>query len=164
MGVLVLGVTGHRPEKLGGYSASAQDTLVDFSVFALHSYQPAKVITGMALGFDTAVAKAALNLGIPFIAAVPFRGQEKKWAWASQEEYWQLLGLAESVVYVCSDGFSVNKMQIRNEWIVDNCTHLMSLYDGSSGGTKNCIDYANKVKKPTVNVWDCYVSFATRRV
>jgi uncharacterized phage-like protein YoqJ len=38
-------------------------------------------------------------------------------------------------------------MQIRNEWMVDRCDKLIAVWDGSKGGTGNCVDYAKSVNK-----------------
>jgi uncharacterized phage-like protein YoqJ len=156
---MILGVTGHRPNKLGGYSPAAQDRMHRFAVFVISSYKPSTVIIGLALGWDTAVAKACIDLRVPFIAAVPFEGQETLWPAESRHEYYRVIAHAAKVVYVSPPGFSASKMQIRNEWIVDNCTHLAALHDGSSGGTNNCVKYAKSVKKPTVNLWDSWTTF-----
>jgi uncharacterized phage-like protein YoqJ len=50
-------------------------------------------------------------------------------------------------------------MQIRNEWMVDNAHIVLALWDGSSGGTGNCIKYANRksVNKPIINLWSSWV-------
>lgn len=156
---MILGVTGHRPNKLGGYTPANQRRLTAFCVFALGSYKPEKVITGMALGLDMAVARACVQLQIPFVAAIPFQGQESQWPEQSQREYCGLLHLAAEVWHVCEPGYENWKMQTRNEWIVDNCTHLMALHDGTAGGTNNCVKYAAKVGRPTVNVWDSWQSW-----
>lgn len=67
--------TGHRPDKLGGYSPEADRRLVAFArrlVVALQArYAPERFISGMALGWDMAVAEACASKGLPFIAAVP---------------------------------------------------------------------------------------------
>lgn len=47
-------------------------------------------------------------------------------------------------------------MQIRNEWIVDRADRIIALWDGSFGGTHNCITYANKRKVPVDNLWDAW--------
>lgn len=156
---MILGVTGHRPDKLGGYGPPVRNLLVECCIFALDSYKPDRVITGMALGFDMAVANACTILKIPYVAAVPFEGQESRWPMQSQSEWRSLIAQAQQVVYVCEPGYDNKKMQIRNEWIVDNCTHLMSLHDGSPGGTNNCVKYAKKVGRPTVNIWETWESF-----
>lgn len=156
---MILGITGHRPNKLGGYTAAAQDRLYRFALFVIQSYHPSQVITGMALGWDTAVAKACITLNVPFIAAVPFEGQESQWLAESRHEYYRILAKALKVVHVSPPGFNTNKMQIRNEWIVDNCTHLAALHDGTAGGTNNCVRYAIQQSKPRVNLWSSWETF-----
>lgn len=149
--------TGHRPNKLGGYSEDATSVLVTVARNYLSGKnRPDKVITGMAQGWDQALGWAAYDLGTPFIAAVPFAGQEKAWPSVSQGYYNDLLALAENVVYVCEDGYAPWKMQKRNEWMVDNSDGVLALWDGSDGGTHNCIKYAMKVGKPINNLWEQY--------
>ena len=41
-------------------------------------------------------------------------------------------------------------MQIRNQWMVDNCELLIAVFDGTSGGTANCVNYAKSIRKNTV--------------
>lgn len=143
--------TGHRPNKLGGYSDEVLTKLKSLAIDNLDGVD--KIITGMALGWDTALALAALYLDIPYIAAVPFYGQERMWPKESQDRYHNLIKQASDVVYVCDQGYAPWKMQIRNEWMVDNCDIVLALWDGSKGGTGNCIEYALKKGKPIKNVW-----------
>lgn len=150
----VLAATGHRPNKLGGYGVDAFDVLVEVAEVYLDDNAPEKVISGMALGWDTAWAQAALNLGIPVIAAIPFKGQEGMWPAASQRNYHTILNKCRESIYVCEAGYAPWKMQTRNQWMVDNCTTLIALWDGSDGGTGNCIKYAEKIKKPIINLWE----------
>ena len=150
---LIIAATGHRPDKLGGYSPRITNSLRLLAHRYIVQQRPAFVISGMALGWDQAVAGAALLAGVPLIAAVPFRGQESKWPEQSQLAYRELLAAAARIVEVCDPGYAVWKMQKRNEWMVDHCTRLMALWDGSPGGTKNCIDYAEG-KIPIDNLWD----------
>jgi uncharacterized phage-like protein YoqJ len=147
--------TGHRPNKLGGYSVEVNRKLLDVARRNLDGCT--MVISGMALGWDTALAHAARMEGIPFIAAVPFKGQERLWPKPSQDGYHDLLRAAKEVVYVCEDGYAPWKMQIRNQWMVDHCDVVLALWDGSSGGTGNCIQYVEKVGKPIKNVWNDFV-------
>jgi uncharacterized phage-like protein YoqJ len=35
-------------------------------------------------------------------------------------------------------------MQIRNEWMVDRCDLLIAVWNGTPGGTANCVAYAKK--------------------
>lgn len=106
-------------------------------------------ISGMALGFDTWAAETCIQLGIPFIAAIPFAGQQRMWSPEQQLHYAELLSRAQSQHVVCPGGYEPRKMQIRNVWMVDNSDCLLACWNGSPGGTKNCIDYA-KVKKKDI--------------
>lgn len=153
--------TGHRPEKLGGYTAAVAERLFDLARAVLVREAPTKVISGMALGWDTALALAALDLGIPLLAAVPFAGQERKWPVPSQEIYRAIIARAE-VVVVCEGGYAPWKLQKRNEWMVDNADALIALWDGSSGGTANCVAYAAPRGIRMVNVWSTWERYAFR--
>lgn len=151
---MILGVTGHRPEKLLGYSEDAAERLKIFAISCLLQYNPTKVIVGMALGWDTAVALACIEMKIPFVAAIPFRGQEKKWPVKAQEQYHWILTHAQAVVYVCDEGYSATKMHKRNEWIVDSSNRMLSLWDLiDEGGTAACLRYARKKGRMIHNVW-----------
>lgn len=150
--------TGHRPNKLGGYSNEARCRLVDIAEAWLIENKPEKVISGMALGWDQALAHATFRLDpeLPFIAAVPFKGQESRWPQESRKDYQDLIRDAAEIVYVCDEGYAVWKMQKRNEWMVDNSDLILAMWDGSSGGTANCIKYAKSKNKPIVNLWEYY--------
>lgn len=146
--------TGHRPNKLGGYSLETEHNLFRLARHWIAGNKPTSVISGMAMGWDMALAHAAIHLDTPLIAAVPFKGQENMWPTETQNFYAQLLERANEVVYVCEDGYAPWKMQVRNVWMVDHADVVLALWDGSKGGTGNCVAYANKVSKPIVNLWD----------
>lgn len=155
MNKVSLAFTGHRPNKLGGYSPAAQAKLVRI---AKEFLLPRKEIikdcySGMALGWDQAAALACMDLGIPFIAAVPFEGQETAWPASSQAEFRRILNAAAKVVEVCEPGYAAWKMQKRNEYMVDQSRLLVALWDGTSGGTANCVGYARKQNRLVVNLW-----------
>lgn len=146
--------TGHRPDKLGGYSDEAFNKLVEIAEETFKKMNPTEVISGMAMGWDMALAQAAINLEIPFIAAVPFIGQEKMWQKKTKDYYNELLSKAKEVVIVCEGGYSAYKMQVRNEWMVDNCDLVLAMHNGdTSGGTYNCVKYATN-KKPIINLYN----------
>lgn len=150
---MILAATGHRPVKLGGYGAYVFARLKLGARHYLADAAPDRVISGMALGWDQAWAWAAVDLGIPFVAAMPFYGQETQWPEESRERYHDLLEHAAEVVTVCEGGYAPWKMQRRNEWMVDHCDKMIALWDGSNGGTANCVRYAERVGKPVENLW-----------
>lgn len=150
-------VTGHRPDKLGGYEVTSRRALGCFAVESLHRAGPELVITGMALGWDQAIAGACVMLDIPFIAAVPFKGQERPWPHDAKVRYDLLLERAREVVHVCDVLTpTARAMQIRNEWMVDRADSVLALWNGTFGGTHNCIAYAKKQGVPVTNLWNAW--------
>jgi uncharacterized phage-like protein YoqJ len=145
----VIAFTGHRPDKLGAWNsahpvvgkvkAAIRGCLVELA--------PSMVIVGMALGVDQWAARESASLGFPFTAALPCDDMDTAWPERSRVEFRALLALA-TVVHVVSPGpYKPWKMQRRNEWMVDNSNLLVSVHDGSSGGTYNCIRYAESVSR-----------------
>lgn len=155
---MIYAATGHRPNKLGGYSVAARDKLFNVAYNYLGVTPAAGVITGMALGWDQAWALAALARGIPVHAAVPFAGQESQWPADSQRQFIDILARCASVTIVCEGSYSPHKMQLRNEWMVERCHVLVALWDGSSGGTGNCVRYAENYPRHIVNLWGSFSS------
>lgn len=151
---MIVAFTGHRPNKLGGYKTP--NPMSDFISTkirdTLKTLNPTKVISGMALGTDQWAATIAWLLGIPFVAAVPFEGQETAWPEESQKFYRRLRERASEVVIVSSGGYSAKAMQVRNEWMVDNCDILIAVWDGTKGGTYNCVKYAESKGKTIVRI------------
>lgn len=145
--------TGHRPNKLPdpktGYDLSnpLYQWLTDQIIDLLKTIKPSTIISGMALGIDSLAAQIAIDLDIPFIAAIPFKGQESKWPSASQKRYHMLLKAASKVVVVSEGAYSAEKMQIRNVWMVDNSDGVIAIWDGTAGGTANCVQYAESINK-----------------
>ena len=154
---ITLGVTGHRPPALGGYSDHAFELLVAVAIEHLVRIVPEQVITGMAQGWDQAVAEACVRRHIPFIAAVPFQGQESQWPAASQGKYHGLLFHAQQVVYTTEKpGYAPWKMGVRNKWIVDHSHQILACWDGVEdmrSGTFQMVRLVRQQNKPLINVY-----------
>jgi uncharacterized phage-like protein YoqJ len=157
---MIVAATGHRPDKLGGYDSATRRVVEGHAWTILECIQPDGVISGMAQGWDQAMARAAISLGIPVIAALPCAGQEDMWPEAARIEYWRLLaeGLVVSKIKVWEHpGYQTETiaeaMKARNRWMVDNAGHVIALWDGSPGGTGHCVEYARSVGKPVLNGW-----------
>jgi len=155
-----LAVTGHRPPKLLGYGLGPVRKLARFAAELLQEIEPERVITGMAQGWDQAVAVACVELEIPYIAAVPWPGQAEKWPADGQRLCRRLLDRAAHVEVVCwPTVYSPLWMQARNEWMVARAEALLALWDGSPGGTANCVKFAQMVMVPVIPAWDRYQEF-----
>lgn len=155
----VLTFTGHRPKDLGGYDSNPIATAVYAAMRAkLLELQPSLAYSGMAQGVDQWGADLCIQLGIPFVAAVPFQGQELAWPHRrDRDRYYALLDKAREVKVVCPGSYAPYKMQLRNEWMVNRCTHLLAVWNGKKyGGTYNCLKFARDEcsRKPFVVIID----------
>lgn len=156
---MIYAATGHRPDKLGGYNTIIYTKLRRFAMCFLLKENPTKIISGMALGWDQAIAEAAIECKIPVIAALPFGTQESKWPDTSRDKYVEILSNCSEIKIVCEGDYSNWKYQERNQWMVNHCDILIALWNGSSGGTCNCIAYAEKKKTEIINLWDKWKKF-----
>lgn len=159
---MIVAATGHRPDKLGGYSNSAFVRLMNLAAEYLVQLEGCTAISGMALGWDQAFAAAAVMLSRPFIAAIPFAGQESRWPEDSQARYRALLKQAQRAEVVSPGGYSPHKMQVRNRWMVDHADHVLALWDGSAGGTRNCVEYALNKGTPVTNLYSEWKAMVAR--
>lgn len=159
-------ITGHRPGTLGGFTDTILDRLDRFGIaLVTHILQDdpqAEFVIGMALGFDQAVAKACVRMTAPFIAAVPYKDQDHIWRPSDQQVYRDLLTHAKRMEVVSPGEWSVRKLMIRNEWMVNQVKAqgegigaVLALYNGKGeGGTSKCVEYAEKAGVEVLNYWD----------
>lgn len=154
---MILAVTGHRPQTLGSYHADVQARLVRLACAEIKAIAPDVVLTGMALGWDIAVAQACVSLRVPFKAVVPFVGQESVWPRDSQALYRTMLSQAVEKIVVCDGGYAAWKMKKRNIYLVNNCDMLLALWNGlASGGTFQCVEYADEKGVEIRNCWESW--------
>jgi uncharacterized phage-like protein YoqJ len=145
-----IAVTGHRPHKLGGYNATDNFKAIRRHMRDFLEQAPDGelcLISGGALGIDQFWMEVGLHMDLPVIAMLPFEGYDAKWPDFSRQKHKKLLDRCEEVVYACESGYEPWKLQKRNELMVDNCDVLTAYWDGTSGGTMNCLDYAGDRSK-----------------
>jgi uncharacterized phage-like protein YoqJ len=149
---MIIGFSGHRPSKIGGFELPNPTYIYICQQLEkrLLELKPEKTVSGMAIGFDQYAANICIKLGIPFIASVPFLGQETRWPQKSQETYRKLLAKAAEVIIVSEGGYAAWKMQTRNQHIVDISDLLIACFDGTTGGTFNCVQYAKQQGKEVI--------------
>lgn len=137
-------VTGHRPDKLGGYAAHASHRAIRRHMRDFLEQAPEGelfLLSGGALGIDQFWIEVGLFLQLPIIAVLPFKGYDSKWPVASRQVYEKLLAQCHEVSYIGSE-YKPDIYQKRNEFLVDNSDVLVAYWNGSESGTKNCVDYA----------------------
>lgn len=179
--------TGHRPEKLGGYdmhdptNIRARNEIYRLIVWLYENKEVYRFISGGALGWDQlsfwAVEKARRTYPqIENIVAVPFKDQPNVWKSRSAKKlYSNMIDMASEVIYVDEElhfgvkntkvgKYHIKKMNKRNTYMVHNSEYVIAGYDGSSGGTHNCINEArmrnriiyriNPANNFSLEVWD----------
>jgi len=150
----VIAVTGHRPNKLYGYDTdderyiSLKEQMKEFLI----KKGCTKAVSGMALGVDQLFAEAVIELkesgyNIKLHCAIPCRNHPCKWPKKSQEHYQWILSKADEVVLVTDAVYSPWLMQVRNKFMVNMADEVLAIWDGSEGGTGNCVKYANETNK-----------------
>ena len=147
--------TGHRPNKLPwGYNEKG----IRFFLFKNRLRKAIKesikngynyFISGMALGSDMLCAEIVLNLkkkhpNIMLECAIPCINQTERWLKDSVDRYNTIMSKADKVTYVSNKPYFNGCMQIRNKYMIDNSSLLIAVYNGSSGGTKQTIELAQK--------------------
>ncbi len=153
---MIIAVTGHRPDKLGGYTNDTAHRAIRRHMRDFLDQAPEGeliLISGGAQGIDQFWMEVGLFLELPVIAALPFEGYDSRWPVSARQSYQKLLDKCHEVRYICEPGYEARKMQIRNEWMVDNSDILVAYWNGSEGGTKNCVDFARS-KGKVINVFD----------
>ncbi len=168
--------TGHRPDKLGtGYSITSErvvaysDLLLNTLVPLIENENAKRFTSGGAIGIDQIAFWTVHRLKerYPFlinVLAIPFEKQYT--VWRNQELvhwYHQMVSLADEVVYVDTvagyrhdhlpvGDYSATKMELRNQYMVDTSDKVIAVWNGTSGGTGNCVKYAKKKGKPVIQL------------
>jgi uncharacterized phage-like protein YoqJ len=152
--------TGHRPKSLGVPNPYSPETFARLvaTAGAWFDQNPevSEVITGMALGWDQAVAVAAINRMLPVHCYLPFPGQADSWPIESHTFYQKLLRQCDSHRTISRGPYHPGMMQKRNEAMVDDAELVLCLWNGEPGGTANCVAYAMKRMVPVENLWDLF--------
>lgn len=151
--------TGHRPPRLGlGYTPKDNRLLTDFVLGELGKRPVSGAISGMANGYDQALAHAAVRLGLPLVCALPFEGQEKAWPEPGRRRYSAILAHASEVVVVSPGGYRGRadnwKFAARDRWMVEHAQAVLALWDGKPGsGTTLTVEHALSLGVPVDNLW-----------
>ena len=131
---ITVAFTGHRT-----YDHDAESKLRDVIRMLYHGGKRV-FMSGMAVGFDLAAAEAVEDCRktcpeIRLVAVVPFRNQEMRFHEIDRQRYAQILSVADEVVTL-ANFYAPTVYAVRNNYLVDHSSALITWYDGSSGGTQ----------------------------
>ena len=146
-------ITGHRSEKLLTYNFGwIQSAIDDLLVEIKSNNNDVLAYSGMASGIDLHFCKSCMILGIPYIACVPFEGQENTMSPRDAEVRALLLQTAKEI------------KEVKNSWMVEHTDVGIAVFDGNKGGTHNVFQqwiekrknfyWINPVGKVT---WKCFI-------
>ena len=151
--------TGHRPQKVSWEFSEEDERYLKLRSKTKNLIEQAiksgwtNFITGMALGFDLMCAEIVLDIKknnpkINLICAVPCSNQTKYWSEEKKIRYNEILNNADIVKQINLE-YTLNCMQERNEFMVNNSSMIIALYNNKNfGGTYKTINYAqNKGKQ-----------------
>ena len=134
-------ITGHRPQYMSPSEQTSTRKLLHTVLARIQTRRPEmQLLSGMAIGADQWATEAALQLGVPVQAAVPFKGQESRWSPPQQAHYHYLLSLC-SQVHILSDApYHPSLYLMRNQWLVEHANLALAVWGGArSGGTWDAV-------------------------
>lgn len=108
-----------KPTNLGGYSTDAFIKLTGFLIDTIPEYKNVDmIISGMGLGFEQALAMAAIELNIPFISVLTNKDFGNNWPPSSQTLLENLNSKAKEVIYASNQNlWNTNNFRKRNQKI-----------------------------------------------
>lgn len=173
---LIISATGHRPQALqtswSMYESFTLPRLTDLATAYFQRTKPDIVISGMALGWDTAVALSALTLGIELHCYVPFNGHHARWSSKQQEQYHSIIQQTDKVIYPQGEDVprersysEVAKLLLnRNTDMLNNSNRVVALFNGEpKGGTYDAIKKAKAMGLQVDNLYNSWVKYRHKK-
>ncbi len=160
---MVLAFTGHRPEKLP-WGNDESDRRCQALKLQLRTNIQQQIVRGvhvfccgMARGCDFYFAEAVLDLkkryaDIRLEAYLPCESQPTKWPEEDKVRYLRILSQCDRV-HLLQSAYTEGCMLKRNRIMVDESDTLMSVWDGSAGGTGATVRYAMQQEKAVISLW-----------
>lgn len=150
---LPVAVTGHQPHLLGGYGPEAAARLRRLADAWVGRARPAEVVSGMAAGWDMAMAAAAVAAGVPLVAALAWPAQGEGWPEEALGEFRGLLAAAKEV-HVHAPGRRSGMWAARDRWVLERGRAVVALWSGAPGGTADAVSRALAMGLPVENLWE----------
>lgn len=154
--------TGHRPEKLPwGFDeadprCTALKIMMEQQLRRLCDAGVHRYFCGMAQGTDRYFLEILIRLKAEYPltleAAIPCPSQPNAWSREERERYYILLEECDRI-HQLSDHYYPGCMQHRNRFMVEHSDILMTVYDGTPGGTATTVAYAKARGLKIISLW-----------
>lgn len=151
-------VTGHRPNKLNGYKPEDNKKLL----WKINSVVEECIkdgftffVAGGCIGIDNWFSQIVLKQRekhphISLLIFVPCKNQSNRWNEKDKEIYDTILGKADAVIMVSEEEYKPYLMMERNKAMVNVSAKGICVWDGTKGGTGNCVKFAEKSNKQLI--------------
>lgn len=160
---MVCAFSGHRPEKLpwGGDESDARCAALKLQL--LRAVRRSRedgfsdFACGMARGCDLYFFDAVQRLreedpSVTFTAWLPCPTQADRWPAADRARYEAALARCDRVICV-EPVYTEGCMLRRNRAMIDRCARLITVYDGTGGGTGAAVAYARRRGVEVIPLW-----------
>lgn len=146
---------GEHVHRLGESSQLPSVELVYLADKWLGRSNVTSVYTGMDLGWEQAIAKAAFRRNIPFTAVVPAKGMPLGWMLEAEEYYRKLVRFSERVEVIPPSPATEDGLANHTRWMIDQSSLLLVLWEYDfCGPTYAAVDYAIKKGINVINLWE----------
>lgn len=159
--------SGHRSEKLpkgrNQFNLMMKSLIYEINKAIMDGYDT--FMFGACYGFDLICAEQVLlrkqiirhtdPVNINLIAVVPFEEQASRWKAKDRKKYFNILSKCDEIITL-STHYQSGCYHERNRYMADNSSRLICYYDGSSGGTRYTIEYAESMSIPIINIYNSY--------
>ncbi len=137
----LLAVIGHKPPELGGYDANP---VADAVRARLAEVLAAKrqldpdlvVLTGLGLGSEQLAAQAASEVGVPYVAVLPYPDPDSQWPSSSRTAFRALVDGAQSTVVLQAKAPATKQLagaalRRRDAWLARHAQEALAVWDGA---------------------------------
>ena len=160
---MICAFTGHRPKNLPWGSREDDPRCVALKTLLYRAVEQAaergchRFLCGMAMGCDTYFAEAVLEQKakqpeLTLEPVIPCPGQADRWPEADKQRYALLVQQCDHLT-VLEDSYFEHCMQRRNHYLVDQADLLISVWDGTPGGTGSTVRYAKETGVEILPIW-----------
>lgn len=130
-------------------SEHEQTRLRNIAYDALKDLKPNKILIRMVIGWDMAVAEAAILLKIPMHVVLSTKKEYRKWPRYLRGFYKYIIRSAERVMVLGESDTPI----LRDRWILNNATTFLTMSSGKSMITEQMVAYARSCSKSVINLY-----------
>ncbi len=124
-------------------------------------------LSGGAMGFDMLAAEQVLRLGeslhdIRLVLVTPFEAQAEGYSPLEKERYASIVARSAEVICL-SDEYSLGAFHIRNNYLVENSSHIIAYSNAHGRGTPSTLKKASRRGVEVTNIFDILGGRAVER-